>query len=165
MPRAATLRREERRQGGRRAGREVARTGGGSYAMLPAGRTEPAGDAGAGCPATPTSARGRGLWAVPAGGVRGKCSSQRHFRLLTPPTRASHAVAPARWQLPVQGGRHGGLGGRPSRAWRRSPATLWSVALRGWCGRHPPRPTCSRSSGASCAVSPAAAPLPRAARL
>lgn len=68
VPRAGLPRRKERRQEGRRAGREVAGTGGGSYARLVPGNTEPAEGAHFGCPATRSSAWGRGLQALPAGG-------------------------------------------------------------------------------------------------
>lgn len=95
MPRTGTPRREDRRQEGRRAGREVAGTGGGRYTRLAPGNAEPADGAHSGCPATRSSARGRDHLAVPAGGFRGKAGPPGNFRFLPPPSRASPEGASA----------------------------------------------------------------------
>lgn len=67
------------------------------------------------------------------------------------------AFGPARPALP--GRRCGALGAvsprwwawrpprRPFGARQRSPSSLCGAPLRGWCRRHSPRPTCSRSLG------------------
>lgn len=80
VPRAGIPRRKERRQEGKRAGREVARAGGGSYTRLTRCSTEPAGATRTGCPATQRSGWKRDLREVPAGGFRGKTSAPGHFR-------------------------------------------------------------------------------------
>ena len=103
VPRAGIPRRKERRQEGKRAGREVARAGGGSYARLTRCSTKPAGATRTGCPATQRSGWKRDLREVPAARFRGKTGAPGHFRLLTPPTQAFLIDAPAR-----EGGGHGG---------------------------------------------------------
>lgn len=109
VPRAGTTGREERREERRRAGRKVARAGGGRYARLARGSAEIAGGASSGCPATATSAQAPDLGAA-AGGLRGDACAPAHFRPLAPPTRASGAAVPARVELPGLGRGHGGVG-------------------------------------------------------
>lgn len=128
VPRARITGREERREERRRAGRKVARAGGGRYARLAGGSAELAGGASSGCPATATSARAPDLGAA-AGGLRGDACAPAHFRPLAPPTRASGAGVPARLELPGWVAGHGGLGRGLGASRQRSSAPLRIVAF------------------------------------
>lgn len=129
VPRAGLPRRKERRQEGRRAGREVAGTGGGSYARLVPGNTEPAEGAHFGCPATRSSAWGRGLQALPAGGFRGKAGPPRHVRPLAPPIGASR-----RGRLRLRSGLPSESGLGTSGNWASIAAALVPTLKSGFAG-------------------------------